>query len=314
MSRYMITGGAGFIGSHLSHRLVESGEEVVVYDNLFSGSMSNLEDILDDITFHEADIRDAGSLSDSMKGCDYVVHLAAVASVPLSLERPMFTHEVNITGTLNVLLAARDTGVKRVVFASSSAVYGDRSPQSPKTETTPTKPLSPYGSQKLAGECYMRNFYDSYSLETVSLRFFNIFGPRQDPNSEYSAVISRFIKRLISGLKPIIYGDGKQSRDFTYVDDVIDAIILALSVESVKGDVFNIGRGKAVSLLDLIGALETITEKNIEVEFDPPRKGDIRHSWSDITLARQRLGYSPGVDLTDGLLRTFSYFTQVEKR
>ncbi len=314
MSRYMITGGAGFIGSHLTHRLVESGEDVVVYDNLFSGSLSNLQDILDDIKFKEADIRDKDSLLRSLRGCDYVIHLAAVASVPLSLERPVFAHEVNITGTLNVLIAARDAGVKRVIFASSSAVYGDQAPGRPKTETTHLRPLSPYGSQKLAGECYMRNFYDCYSLETVSLRFFNIFGPRQDPNSEYSAVISKFMKRLIAGQRPVIYGDGKQSRDFTYVDDVVNAVLLALRTKTAKGDVFNIARGEAISLLRLIGALEIITGQNIEPEFASPRTGDIRHSWSDISLARQKLGYTPGVDLIDGLSRTFSYFTEEEKK
>ena len=310
MSRYLITGGAGFIGSHLAQRLVKLGEDVVVYDNLFSGKSLNLAEFIKDITFIEGDIRDADALRHALNGCDYVFHLAAVASVPLTVEQPFFTHDVNATGTLNVLIAARDLGVKRVVFSSSSAVYGDEFPDKPKNEAMSPCPLSPYGSQKLSGEFYMKNAFDCYGLETVSLRFFNIFGPRQDPDSEYSAVISKFITRILKDKRPVIYGDGKQSRDFTYVENAINALILAClsDYKILGGKPFNIAGGRAITLIDLIDTLEKIMGFPIEKEFLPPRQGDIRHSWADIALAQRRLGYRPGIDLYEGLKKTIAYY------
>jgi len=312
MARYLITGGAGFIGSHLTQRLVEMGEEVLVYDNLLTGKVSNIKDVLGSVAFIEKDIRDINALIDTAKGCDYIIHLAAIPSVPLSISEPALTNEVNITGTLNVLIAAREGGVCRVVYASSSAVYGDQFPEMAKNEEMSVKPLSPYATQKAAGEYYLRNFYENYGLETISLRCFNIFGPRQDPNSQYSGVISKFVTRMARGLPPYVEGDGKQTRDFTYVSNVVDALILASKRDSkdVAGKAFNIGCGIPASLLTLIDNITKVTGVRAKPEFGPPRQGDIRYSYADITLAKRYLGYMPKADLYQGLEETIAYYRE----
>ncbi|MEA3223617.1 MAG: SDR family oxidoreductase [Thermodesulfobacteriota bacterium] len=312
MSRCLITGGAGFIGSHMTQRLVEAGEEVAVYDNLLTGKISNIKDVLGSVSFIEKDIRDIDALIDAAKGCDYIIHLAAIPSVPLSISKPALTNEVNITGTLNVLMAAREGGVRRVMYASSSAVYGDQFPRMAKKEEMPVNPLSPYATQKAAGEYYLKNFYENYGLETISFRCFNIFGPRQDPNSQYSGVISKFVTRMLRGLPPCVDGDGKQTRDFTYVSNVVDAFVLASKRASkdAAGKTFNIGCGTPVSLLTLIDNITKVTRTKVKPEFAPPRQGDIRYSYADITLAKRYLGYMPRVDLYQGMEKTIAYYRE----
>ncbi len=301
MSTYLITGGCGFIGSHVAEALVKQKHTVFIYDNLSSGYKHNIEGFMDKITFIEADIRDVQALTSAMQGVDYVFHEAALVSVFDSVERPKENHEINITGTFNVLSAAKKSGVKRVVAASSSAVYGN-DPVLPKTEDMIPSPESPYALAKITMEYYMHVFAELYGLETVVLRFFNVYGPRQDPSSMYSGVISRFSDDIFAGRKPTVFGDGLQTRDFIFVKDVVDANLLAMNSQTPgKGEIFNVATGCNTSLLELLENLKDLTGKDVEPRFKDYRKGDIRHSVADISRSRHELGFSPCYNLREGL-------------
>lgn len=302
--KIIITGGAGFIGSNLAHRLCDDNE-VVVVDNLSTGRYDNISDLTADIEFAEVDINDLDALEAAFEGGDYVLHQAALPSVPRSVEDPISTNQSNVDGTLKVLVAARDSGVRRVVLASSSSVYGD-APELPKVETFRPNPLSPYAVTKLVGEHYCRVFFDIYGLETLSLRYFNVFGPRQDPSSQYAAVIPKFIRAIKSGDRPIIYGDGEQSRDFTYVENVVMANILACEAPKTAGESVNIGCGERVSLNQLVDQLRDIFDREVEPVYVDPRPGDVKHSLADITLAKSILGYEPRYSLREGLVSMIS--------
>lgn len=305
--KYFITGGCGFIGSHISEELIKKGETVVVYDNLSSGYEHNIAHIRDNCTFVKGDIRDTDALSQAMKGADYVFHEAALVSVFDSVDRPSENHDINITGTLNVLSAARENQVKRVVMASSAAVYGN-DPVLPKTEEMLPQPESPYALSKITGEYYMRVFSTLYTVETVCLRYFNVFGPRQDPSSMYSGVISKFTDVLRKKETPLIFGDGKQTRDFVFVKDVVLANLLAMhSDKAGKGEAFNIATGRTCNLLELIDAISSILNLNIKPEFRDARAGDIRHSYASTDRAKEHLGYSPAYTLTEGLEALLAY-------
>lgn len=310
MPRYLLTGGAGFIGSHIAEALVSRGEQVIVYDNLVTGKLANIAHLLPRLKLEQADIRDLDALRRVMVGVDYVCHQAALGSVPRSIADPKTTHEVNATGTLNVLMAAREAGVRRVVCASSSSVYGD-TPQLPKVESMRTAPKSPYALSKLVGEEFCRLFYEVYGLETISLRYFNVFGPRQDPYSQYAAVIPLFIKAVLSASPPTIFGDGTQSRDFTPVANVVQANLLAFGAEaSAIGRTYNVALGGEVSLLELLQAIARLNGSQIAPVFVPPRAGDVLHSRADCTLARVYLRYSPSVSFEEGLSRATVYYRQ----
>lgn len=299
-ARYLVTGGCGFIGSHLVERLVRQNLQVRVLDNLSSGHLRHLAAVREAIDFVEGDVRDRDVLQRALRDTDIVFHQAALVSVPASVERPEENHATNLTGTLNLLEAARAAGTKRVVFASSAAVYGN-DPQLPKTEDLTPRPESPYAIAKLAGEHYLRIFAQLYGLETVSLRYFNVYGPRQDPRSPYSGVISRFIDALARDQAPTVFGDGQQSRDFVYVSDVVQANLRAAALPDARGDVFNIATGRATTLLQLAQALAKITGRLQPPRHEPARAGDIRHSLADITQASTRLGFAPAFPLTEGL-------------
>ena len=307
MARYLVTGGAGFIGSALVRELLRRGEAVRVVDNFLTGRRENLDEVRGQIELCEGDIADFPWLRGAFQGVDYVLHQAALASVPRSMEDPQTRNRVNIDGTLNVLLAARDAGVRRVVYAASSSAYGD-TPTLPKHEAMPPDPLSPYAVTKFAGELYGKVFTNVYGLETVSLRYFNIFGPRQDPNSPYSGVLSRFITALLAGKRPAIYGDGEQSRDFTYVDNAVHACMLACTAPEAPGRVLNIGTGERWTLNRVLTVLQSITGTKLEATYEPSRAGDILHSQADVTLARQVLGYEPQVPFEDGLRKTVEWY------
>jgi nucleoside-diphosphate-sugar epimerase len=298
-----VTGGAGFIGSHLARHLLEDGRPVRVLDNFATGRRSNLRVLGGDAEIIEGDIQSYERVSRAVAGCQAVLHQAALPSVPRSIQDPLTSNATNVIGTLNVLLAARDHGVRRVVIASSSSVYG-ASPKLPKHEDDAALPISPYASAKLAGENYARSFHNVYGLETVILRYFNVFGPRQDPSSAYAAVIPSFISRLADGVSPVIYGDGEQSRDFTYVENVVQANLRALAADNVAGEVFNIACGDRVTLNRLLAELQTILGTDVPPAYAAPRPGEVRHSLADISRARERLGYEPTVSLTAGLQRT----------
>lgn len=301
MSTYLVTGGCGFIGSHIAEALVKQKQMVIVYDDLSSGYERNIASFRDKITFIEADIRDVRTLTDAMQGVDYVFHEAAMVSVFDSVERPIDNHDINITGTLNILVAARECGVKRIVTASSAAVYGD-DPTLPKTEEMIPCPESPYALAKIVNEYYMRLFANLYGLETVVLRYFNVYGPRQDPGSMYSGVIAKFSDHIQAGQNPTVFGDGLQTRDFIFVQDVVEANFLAMNNRKLgKGEVFNIATGHSTSLLDLLDILKDIVGKNINPRFKDSRRGDIRHSVADITRAQRKLGFTPRHDLWKGL-------------
>lgn len=306
MTDYLVTGAAGFIGSNIVEELVRRGNHVRVVDNLSTGKRSNIEPFLDDIDFVEGDITDSSLLAEVMQGVDYVLHQAALPSVPRSVADPLASHEINATGTLKVLLAARDAGVKRLVYASSSSVYGNN-PTMPKHEGMPTQPRSPYAVNKLAGEEYTRVFAHLYGLPTVALRYFNVFGPRQDPHSAYAAVIPAFIAAMLDNKRPTIYGDGSQTRDFTYVINVVHANLLACESSSADGMALNVACGESFSLLDLVNDINKLLGTNIEPVFEPERKGDVKHSLAAIDEARERLGYTPQVSFQEGLARTVSY-------
>jgi UDP-glucose 4-epimerase len=310
--KVLVTGGAGFIGSHVVERLLRVGHEVRVLDNLSTGRRANLAAVANDIELAAGDIRELNELTVAARGCSAVIHLAAVPSVPRSIADPVATHTANANGTLNVLIAARDAGASRVVFASSSSIYGS-GPELPKRESLQPLPISPYAVSKLAAENYCRSFYEVFGLETVALRYFNVFGPRQDPRSQYAAVIPKFIWAFRHGEPPVIFGDGEQSRDFTYVDNVVAANLLALDAERVGGRVYNIACGDRITLNRLAAALRKQTGADVLPVTGPARPGEVRHSVADIELARDELGYQPIVALEEGLRRTVEY-TREESR
>ena len=311
--RYLVTGGAGFIGSHVVDTLVKSGETVRVVDNLSTGHRDNLSHHSSSaVEFIEADLADAAVASNTVTGVDYVFHIAAIPSVPRSVKDPVTSHRANVDATILLLNAARQAGVKRVVFASSSSVYGN-SPTLPKHEEMPPHPLSPYALQKLMGEQYMRLFYELYGLETVSLRFFNVFGPRQDPGSPYSGVISLFTAALSEGRQPTVYGDGEQTRDFTYVSDVATGVISAATASGVAGRAINLAPGGRVSLNRLFRTLRELIGADVEPLYDAPREGDVRDSQADNTLARDLLGFDAKVTLDEGLRRTVEWYQAGQK-
>lgn len=307
MARYLVTGGAGFIGSHLAHRLVADGHSVAVLDNLSTGSLANLAAIQHEVEFFEADLQDREAVEAAVQGCEAVFHQAALASVPRSVERPLDTHAACVTGTINLLDACRHAKVRRVVYAGSSSAYGN-SPIMPKHEQQLPQVLSPYAAAKLAAELYCESFWHTYGLETVRLRYFNVFGPRQDPNSPYSAVIPKFVAACLAGQQPTIHGDGSQSRDFTFVENVVHGNLLAAQVPGVGGRVFNCACGDT---LDLVTLLELICEQ-LQVPFMPEftaaRVGDVKHSWADVTAAQRDLGYSVLVPTREGLRRTVDWY------
>ena len=302
-ARYLVTGGAGFIGSHIAEALLGARESVRIFDNLATGRESNLTALEERAQFVQGDLRDLASVRAAMQGVEVVFHQGALASVPRSIADPIGSLETNINGTQNVLLAARDSGVRRVVYASSSSVYGD-TPTLPKREDMPTHPMSPYAVQKLSGELLCGVFTRIYGLETVALRYFNVFGPRQDPASEYAAVIPRFLTALIEKRRPIVFGDGEQTRDFTYIANVVQANLLAASSSEAVGYALNIGCGEQISLntvLRLAGELLGVT---VDADYREPRPGDVRDSCADINLAQRLLGYRPSVSFHEGLART----------
>jgi nucleoside-diphosphate-sugar epimerase len=304
---YLVTGAAGFIGSNIVEELVARGEKVRALDDFSTGRRENLAPFLDRIELLEGSLNDAELLARAVGGVDYVLHQAALPSVPRSVSDPLASHDANATGTLKLLIAARDEGVKRLVFASSSSVYGD-SPELPKHEAMPTRPRSPYAVNKLAGEEYCKVFASVYGLPAVALRYFNVFGPRQDPKSQYAAVIPAFITAALEGRRPVVHGDGLQTRDFTYVQNVVSANLLACEAPEAVGEALNIACGERVSLLDLLAQIGRITGRTIEVQFDPERPGDVKHSLADIGKAERLLGYHPVVPFEHGLERTVEYF------
>ena len=302
---YLVTGGAGFIGSHVVDELLRRGESVRVIDNFSTGHRENLSKTLGDVHLVEGDLRSYERAHNAVAGVDYVIHLAALPSVPRSVQDPLTTNAVNITGTLNILLAARDAGVRRVVTASSSSVYGP-SAVSPKHESLVPSPISPYGVSKLAAEQYTAAFHAVYGLETVALWYFNVFGPRQDPNSQYSGVVPLFITSALEGKNPVIYGDGLQTRDFTYVSNIVDATLSAMSADKAAGRVINVGCGDSHSLLDLVAAIEQAWGQPLAPGFAPERAGDVKHSCADISLGRELIGYEPRVSFDEGVGATFT--------
>ncbi|HCU37684.1 MAG TPA: LPS biosynthesis protein WbpP [Armatimonadetes bacterium] len=308
MPCFVVTGGGGFIGSHIVRTLLDRGDSVRVVDDFSTGKRENLAEVEADIDLHVADIRNLEALRPVFEGADYVLHQGAIPSVPRSVQDPISSHEANCTGTLNVLIAARDAGVKRVVQASSSSVYGSN-PALPKVETMRPMPISPYAATKLTQEAYASAFYGSFGLETVSLRYFNVFGPRQDPKSQYAAVIPIFCTKLLANQSPTIYGDGEQTRDFTYVANVVQANIKAAEATDGAGGAFNIACGQRLSLNDLLARLCAIMGADIEAIYEPERVGDVKHSLADISAAQAAFGYEPSVDFDEGLRRTAEFFS-----
>jgi nucleoside-diphosphate-sugar epimerase len=313
MAIYLVTGGAGFIGSHLVEELVKRGEQVRVLDNFSTGKRENLTDLLDKIELIEGDIRSYHIVREVVQGVDYVLHLGALPSVPRSINDPITTNEVNVGGTLNILDASRDAGVKRVVYASSSSVYGSNK-ELPKREDMVPQPISPYAVAKLTGEKYCHVFSRTYGLETVALRYFNVFGPRQDPKSQYSAVIPKFVVGMMEGQELKIHGDGTQSRDFTYVSNVVEANLLAVQAEGVSGEVFNLACGGSLSLNEVVEHIGQALECKGNIVYGPPRSGDVPHSLADISRARKYLGYEPRVEAKEGLERVVLWFRKADKK
>ena len=313
MANVLVTGGAGFIASHIAEACVLRGDKVRVLDNLSAGFMHNLDPIRDQIEFIKGDVAEESVTAQAMQGIELVFHQAALASVPLSIERPMETHRACVTGTLNVLHQAAKAGVRRVVYAASSSAYGDR-PYSAKRESDLPQVLSPYAAAKLAGELYCQAFYHSFGLETVGLRYFNVFGPRQDPASPYSAVIPLFVTAILSGNPPTIYGDGSQSRDFIFVKNVVRGNLLAAESPAAAGRIFNMAEGRQTSLLQLLNVLSDLLGQSVEPNFQPARVGDVRESLADMTLARATLGYEPLTSLEEGLRQTIDYYREIAER
>ncbi len=309
MASYLVTGGAGFIGSNLVEELTKRGEKVTVIDNFSTGKKENIEEFVPRIELVQGDIRNLDRVREAVEGVDFVLHEAALASVARSIENPLATNETNVNGTLNVLIAAREAGVKRVIYASSSSVYGDN-PTLPKREEMVPNPLSPYAVSKLSAEYYSQVFCRIYGLETVILRYFNVFGPRQDPVSQYAAVIPKFITAMLNRKAPTIYGDGEQSRDFTFVENVVEATILACAEERIAGEVFNIGGGKRTTINHLAKLTSRLLDRNVEAIHTHPRAGDVRHSLADISKAGRLLNYQPHTNLEEGLERTLEWYRE----
>jgi len=304
----LVTGGAGFIGSHIAAALVDQGATVRIIDDLSTGYRRNIEQLASQVDFIKANVRDDRALRRAFADVELVFHEAAIPSVPRSVENPVESHEATANGTFAVLLAARDQKVRRVIYAASSSAYGDQ-PELRKHEEMRPAPLSPYAAAKLMGEYYCQVFTHVYGLETVSLRYFNVFGPRQDPTSQYSGVISRFMDALVSGKQPVIYGDGEQSRDFTYISNVVEANFRAVESSAAVGKVINVANGESVTLNQLLDTMKSIVGKgDVAPRYEPPRRGDVRHSLADLTRARELLGYEPKVSLEDGLRRTFDWW------
>jgi UDP-glucose 4-epimerase len=312
MSRYLVTGGAGFIGSHLTEALLARGDAVRVLDNLSTGSLANLASVRDRVEVVTGDLTKPDDVRQAARGVEVIFHQGALASVPRSVADPVATHEACATGTLNVLIAAREAGVRRVVYAASSSAYG-ASVRLPKRETDPTLPLSPYAVAKLTGEHYCTAFNHVHGLETVRLRYFNVFGPRQPPDSPYSAVIPLFIDAILQGRPPRLHGDGEQSRDFTFIADVIQANLLAADAPGAPGKVYNIACGRRTSLLDLVARINILLGTNIQPLHEAPRPGDVRHSQADIGAAQADLGYQPRVDMEEGLRHTLDYLQKARR-
>ena len=306
MAHYLVTGGAGFIGSHLAEELVRRGERVRVADSLITGKRHNLAH-LPQVEFVEGDLADPDVARRAVQGVEYVLHQAAIPSVPRSVEDPVTSNRANIDASLNVLVAARDARVKRVVYAGSSSAYGNQ-PALPKVETMPTAPLSPYALQKLVAEQYCQMFTALYGLETVTIRYFNVFGPRQDPSSPYSGVISLFISALCEGRRPTVYGDGEQTRDFTYVANVVDGVLRACHAPAASGEVINVATGGRISLNQLFRTIRDLVHADVEPVYEAPRAGDVRDSQADISKARRILGYEPVVPFEDGLEKTVAWY------
>ncbi len=308
MSRYLITGGAGFIGSNIAIELLRQKQEVVLLDNMITGRKDNISEISDKAEFIEGDIRDINTVKKACENVDYVLHQAALPSVQKSINNPILTNDININGTLNVLEAARDAKVKRVVYAASSSAYGD-TVTLPKKEDMKINPISPYAVSKAVGELYCRVYSQVFGLDTVSIRYFNVFGPKQDPESHYAAVIPKFIKALIENRSPTIYGDGEQTRDFTYIKNVVNANILAAKASNpLNGEVMNVACGKRISLNQLVEMLNSIIGKNIEPVYEDERAGDIKHSLADISKAKRLINYSPTYDIDEGLKETVRWY------
>jgi UDP-glucose 4-epimerase len=310
MSLYLVTGGAGFIGSHLCEELVRRGERVRVVDNLVTGKRANLAH-LPAVEFLEGDLAEFDVARRAVAGVDYVLHQAAIPSVPRSVSDPIASNRSNIDATLNVLVAARDAGVTRLVYAGSSSAYGDQ-PTLPKREEMPTRPLSPYALQKLVGEQYLAMFTKLYGLDTVTIRYFNVFGPRQDPSSPYSGVISLFISALVDGRQPTIYGDGGQTRDFTYIANVVDGVLRACHAPGIAGEMMNVATGGRISLNELLSTLCAILGVSTKAIYREARAGDVRDSQADISLAKRLTGYEPTVDLREGLERTLAWYKSAQ--
>jgi UDP-glucose 4-epimerase len=311
MPTCLVTGGAGFIGSHIATALVRRGDKVRVLDSFISGKAENLVEVADDIELIAGDITHEADVARAVAGCDIVFHQAAMASVPRSIEAPLASHAACCTGVLVVLHEARKAGVKRLVYAASSSAYGNQ-PQPIKAETDLPSPLSPYAAAKLAGELYCQAFWHSYGFEAVALRYFNVFGPRQDPHGPYAAVIPLFINSLLAGKQPVIYGDGLQTRDFAYVENVVQANLLAAEAKNAPGQVFNVGTATRITLLDLLNELNSILGTQVKPIFQPPRTGDVRDSLADISRARQVLGYEPKISLAEGLRQTVEFYRSVK--
>lgn len=307
MTLYLITGGAGFIGSNIAEELVNRKEKVRILDNFSTGKRENIAGIKDSVELIEGDIRDLAIVKKAMAGVDFVLHQGALPSVERSIIDPITTTRVNILGTINVLLAASEAKIKRLTYASSSSVYGD-TPTLPKKEVMKANPQSPYAVTKLIGEEYCLIYYSIFGLETVCLRYFNVFGPRQDPGSQYAAVIPKFITLMLRGESPPIYGDGEQSRDFSFIDNIVKANLEACKVKDAPGQVFNIACGETITINELVRRLNRILETRIKPVYQNPRKGDVRHSWADISRARKVLGYSPEIVFDAGLEKTVQWF------
>lgn len=310
MANYLVTGGAGFIGSHLTKRLVEMGHTVRVLDDFSSGKRENLTSVASAIDLIEGDIRILDDCLNACRDVEIVFHEAAIPSVPKSVDQPLASHDANINGTFNVLTAARERKCRRVIYAASSSVYGDAE-VSPKHEKLVPGPLSPYAVQKHAGELYGRVFFECFGLETISLRYFNVFGPSQDPNSQYAAAIPAFVTAILAGESPIVYGDGEQTRDFTFIENVLHGNILAAQVDRTRGQVVNVACGEQISVNGVIARINTVLGKNVKPRYVPARKGDVKHSLADITLAKSLIGYEPCVVFDEGLRRSIDYYTSV---
>lgn len=311
--QYVVTGGAGFIGSHTVEELLRRGETVVVLDDLSSGREDNLADFRSKISFIKGSVTDLDTVRKAVQAADYVIHLAARTSVPRSVKDPLETNKVNVEGTVNVLVAARDAKVKRVVFAASSSVYGE-TPTLPKVETMQPAPISPYGVAKYAGELYLQVFGHVYGLENVCLRYFNIFGPRQDPSSPYSGVLAKFCTAFLEGTPPVVFGDGEQSRDFTYVENAVSANLLACTAPNASGKVFNVGTGGRVTLNQTLALLAKLSGAALAAKYEPSREGDIRDSQADISQARELLQYEPTVAYEEGLRRTLDWYKESQAK